>query len=264
MIVRTPAVAGLFYPDEPDRLRQTVTALLDAAPVETLLGPPAAYVVPHAGHVYSGSTAALAYQRMRLDPPSQVLLLGPAHRVRLRGLALSPADLFQSPLGEIRVDDELRERVSGLPQVSTSVEAHAQEHSLEVQLPFLSVVAPEATVLPLVVGSATAAEVADVIETALGDDPSDTLLLISTDLSHYHPYAEAKAIDQATIDMIGRREQVQHDRACGATPLNGAIEVACRRDWDVSLLGACSSGDTAGDRDRVVGYATFWMGDGRA
>ncbi|MDO5287376.1 MAG: AmmeMemoRadiSam system protein B [Actinomycetia bacterium] len=253
MTVRPPAVAGMFYPGDPRRLRAMVTSLLEAAPAEE--APPAlGFVVPHAGYIYSGSTAALAYAQLRAHPPRRLLLLGPAHRVRLRGLALSPAQRFATPLGEIQVDEGLRERLA--PHSVVSAEAHAEEHSLEVQLPFLQVVAPEATVLPVVVGSASQTEVADAVEAGLGPDPDGTLLLISSDLSHYHPYEQARRIDQATITQITAREPVGHEQACGATPLNGALEVARRRGWRLSLLGACSSGDTAGDHSRVVGYAS--------
>lgn len=253
MIIRPPAVAGMFYPDDPQRLRATVTGLLDSAPAEPRLQAALGYVVPHAGYPYSGSTAALGYAQLRIRPPRRVLLLGPAHRVPLRGMALSPADRFATPLGEVHVDQDLRERLA--PYAVTSAEAHAAEHALEVQLPFLAVVAPQASVLPVVVGQADPATVADAIEAGLGAD--DTLLLISSDLSHHHPYQQARQIDQHTIAQITAREPVSGEQACGAAPLNGALETARRHDWTMTLLGACNSGDTAGDHSRVVGYATF-------
>lgn len=223
--------------------------------------PVAGYVVPHAGYIYSGSTAAHAYADLALEPPSRILLLGPTHRVYVEGLALSGADGFETPLGVVGTDRDLVTALQGSPAVSVRPDVHAEEHSLEVQLPFLQVVAPGVPVVPVAVGDAEATAVADVIEIALG--LPGTLLLVSTDLSHYHPYDDAAALDADTIErVIALDRTIPPDRACGAYPLNGALVAAQRHGWAPELLSACSSGDTAGTRDGVVGYAAFRLRTG--
>jgi AmmeMemoRadiSam system protein B len=218
--------------------------------------PAAAYVVPHAGYIYSGATAAHAYAAIALEPPSRILLLGPTHRVYVEGLAVSGVDGFETPLGVVWTDRDLEAALRESPAVSVRPDVHAEEHSLEVQLPFLQVVAPGVPVVPVAVGAADADAVADVVEIALG--MSGTLLLVSTDLSHYHPYDEAAALDADTIErIIALDRTIPPDRACGAYPLNGALVAAQRHGWTPELLSACSSGDTAGTRDAVVGYSAF-------
>lgn len=226
----------------------------DAVPTEP--APAAGYVVPHAGYVYSGSTAAYAYAALRDEPPSRILLIGPTHRVYVEGLALSGAEAFETPLGTVPADPELVVALRQSPSVSVRPDVHAEEHSLEVQLPFLQVVAPDVPVVPVAVGAADATRVADVIDLALR--LPGTALLVSTDLSHYHAYADAAALDADTIErVIALDRAIPTDRACGAYPLNGALVAAQRHSWTPELLFACSSGDTAGTRDRVVGYAAF-------
>jgi AmmeMemoRadiSam system protein B len=221
--------------------------------------PAAAYVVPHAGYIYSGSTAAHAYAALALEPPARILLLGPTHRVYVEGLALSGADGFETPLGVVGTDRDLEAALRESPVVSVRPDVHA----LEVQLPFLQVVAPGVPVVPVAVGAADATAVADVVEIALG--LPGTLLLVSTDLSHYHPYDEAAALDADTIErVIALDRTIPTDRACGAYPLNGALVAAQRHSWSPELLSACSSGDTAGTRDGVVGYAAFRLRIGYA
>ncbi len=254
MTVRSPAVAGQFYPAQPARLKRMVSELLDAVSPESV--PAAGYVVPHAGYIYSGSTAAHAFAALALDPPARILLLGPTHRVYADGLALSGADGFETPLGVVRTDPELVAVLQESPSVHVRPDVHAEEHSLEVQLPFLQVVAPGVPVVPVAVGAAEATTVADVIEVALG--LPGTLLLVSTDLSHYHAYVDAAVLDADTIErIIALDRTIPPDRACGAYPLNGALVAAQRHSWAPELLSACSSGDTAGTRDTVVGYAAF-------
>ena len=261
MTVRPPAVAGQFYPVQPERLQRMISELLDATSAEPV--PAAGFVVPHAGYVYSGSTAAHSYAALALNPPARILLIGPTHRVYVEGLALSGADGFATPLGVVESDPELVAALSESASVSVRPDVHADEHSLEVQLPFLQVVVPGVPVVPVAVGAADPTSVADVIEIALG--LPGTLLLVSTDLSHYHPYDEAAVLDADTIERITALDRaIPPDRACGAYPLNGALVAAQRHSWTPELLSACSSGDTAGTRDGVVGYAAFRLRTGHA
>jgi MEMO1 family protein len=255
-MVRQPAVAGAFYPANAAMLRQTISELLrsSVAPCET--DRPKALIAPHAGYVYSGPIAGEAYAQLvrHAEVIRRVIMLGPAHRVLVRGLALPQADRFATPLGEVRVDQDAVRRLAGLPQVSVSEAAHAFEHSLEVQLPFLQSVLHKFSLVPLAVGDATSEEVADVLE-ALWGGP-ETLIVVSSDLSHYLPYAQAKQIDHDTVGRIlGGRQLDNFERACGAVPINGLLLAAGRHKLTPKLLSQCNSGDTAGDRQSVVGYA---------
>jgi AmmeMemoRadiSam system protein B len=219
---------------------------------------PKALIVPHAGYVYSGATAACAYALLgpMANTIERVVLLGPVHRVPVRGLAAPGADAFSTPLGEIRVDTAAIAALKHLPQVVVSPQAHALEHSLEVQLPFLQAMLPRFTLVPLAVGDATSDEVAQVL-TALWGGP-ETLIVISSDLSHFLPYAAAQTTDQNTVEHILRLDgHLTHTQACGATPINGLLVAARSHHLQPRLLAQCNSGDTAGDRQRVVGYAAF-------
>ena len=253
--VRPPAVAGSFYPSGAKVLHTMVDRLLDGvadpAPV------PKAVIAPHAGYVYSGSTAALAYAALRAaaDTVEHVVIVGPTHRVGIPAIALPDADALATPLGDVPVWREGVERALALPSVVVSAAVHAQEHSLEVQLPFLQRVLPDADVVALAAGWVEPETVAEVLD-ALWGGP-ETLIVISSDLSHYHPYAEARRIDQATIASILAGKAIDHDRACGATGVDGLLLAAPRHGLAPRLLGACNSGDTAGDKSRVVGYAAF-------
>lgn len=262
--IRPAAVAGTFYPAAPGALRGVMADWLSSAPAaaDAARGPaPKLLVVPHAGYVYSGPIAAQAYAllapwRGRIE---RVVLLGPAHRVAVRGLAVPTVSGFETPLGAVAVDREGIDALAALPQVVASDAAHAHEHSLEVQLPFLQAALGSFSIVPLVVGRAAAGEVAEVLERAWGGD--ETLVVVSTDLSHYLPYAHARAADAATVEQILALEaNIDHDQACGATPLNGALRVARARGLKGRLLDLRNSGDTAGDRSRVVGYGAigFW------
>jgi AmmeMemoRadiSam system protein B len=256
MTVRPAAVAGQFYPAEPVRLRALVNDLLAEVDPEPAIAAAAGFIVPHAGYIYSGSTAAHVYAALALDPPERVLLIGPTHRVYVTGMALAGAEAFATLLGVVPSDRDLVAAVMESNAVSVRPDVHAEEHSMEVQLPFLQVVAPSVSVVPLAVGDADATQVASVIELALA--LPGTAVLVSTDLSHYHSYADAADLDADTIERITALDRtIPHDRACGASPLNGALVTAQRHDWAPELLFACSSGDTAGTRDRVVGYAAF-------
>jgi hypothetical protein len=254
--VRPPAVAGTFYPGAADVLRRDVARLLAAEP-ET--GPaPKAIVVPHAGYAYSGAVAAAAYARLRSAAAelSHVVLVGPSHRVGFRGLAVPSVASFATPLGSVPIDAAARRRVLSHDAVIASDRAHQFEHSLEVQLPFLQAVLGDFTLLPLVAGDAAAADVAAVLELAWGG--RETLLVISTDLSHYLDYTAANARDATTTrHILALRADLEGEDACGCVGLNGFLVAAQRRGLTCRQLARCNSGDTAGDRDRVVGYGAF-------
>ena len=219
---------------------------------------PKVLIAPHAGYVYSGSIAATGYARVAsfADDIERVVLLGPAHRVHVQGLALPKATRFETPLGTISIDRATVDTVLTLPQVVVSDEAHAQEHALEVQLPFMQQVLGTFKLVPFVVGSATPEEVAEVLDAVWGG--TETLIVISSDLSHYLPYPRACAIDEFTAETILRlTPQLTHEQACGATPINGLLLAARARGLEPQLLDLRNSGDTAGDKERVVGYGTF-------
>ena len=258
--VRPPAVAGAFYPGQASVLRHDVTSLLAQARAGAERSGPApkALVVPHAGYVYSGATAALAYARLASARASihRVILLGPVHRVPVRGLALPGVDAFDTPLGRIAIDQTGVAAIAHLPQVVLSRAAHAQEHSLEVQLPFLQAALDDFKLVPLAVGDATPAQVAEVLDALWGG--AETLIVISSDLSHFLPYEAAQAMDQSTVqNMMQLHSNITHHQACGAAPVNGMLQAARRHRLQPELLGLCNSGDTAGERNRVVGYAAL-------
>ena len=258
--VRPAAVAGMFYPEARAALGSTVrTHLAKAAPsAGDKAELPKALIAPHAGYVYSGPVAASAYARIAAGREiiRRVVLLGPAHRVPIRGLALPVAQAFATPLGNVEIDAAAASDAHALAQVRTSEAAHALEHALEVQLPFLQLLLEEFRIVPFVVGDATAAEVAAVIDRLWGGP--ETLIVVSSDLSHYHPHAEARALDQRTSkDILALASSLDHEQACGATPINGFALCARRRGLTAELLDLRNSGDTAGDKSRVVGYAAF-------
>lgn len=258
-MTRPAAVAGMFYPADALELLEEVDTLLGTARLAAFdVASIKAIAVPHAGYIYSGATAAAAYGLLenRRSTIRRVVLLGPTHRVAIRGIALPDAELFETPLGSVPIDIDLAVRIEALPQVVGSRDAHAAEHSLEVQLPFLQRVIGEFSLLPLAVGMAHADEVAEVLDAVWGGP--ETLIVVSTDLSHFHPYREAQELDGATVaDVLALRSDIDHEHACGATPLNGLLVSARRRGLTPHLVDARNSGDTAGDRSRVVGYASF-------
>ncbi len=260
---RPPAVAGSFYPLGADELRRDVASYLSAAqPVADGDPLPKVLIVPHAGYVYSGPIAASAYARVAAlkGVVERVVLLGPAHRVRLRGMALPAATRFATPLGAVAIDQDAVAAVSGLPQVVASDEAHALEHSLEVQLPFLQSVLGAFKLVPFAVGDTPAEQVAQVLDLLWGG--KETLIVISSDLSHYLPYPNACAKDEFTAETILRLQpRLDHQQACGATPINGLLIAARARGLQPHLLDLRNSGDTAGDKSRVVGYASFCFND---
>lgn len=254
--IRTPAVAGMFYPESRTELHAMVAGFLRDAKT----GPaPKALIAPHAGYIYSGPIAATAYKRLNKvrDTIRRVVLLGPSHRVPFRGLAASSADTYRTPLGDIAVDREALDAVRTLPQVVELDEAHALEHSLEVHLPFLQEVLGNFSLVPLVVGDATTAQVAEVLERLWGG--AETLIVISSDLSHYHNYEAAQQMDTATSLAIERLEpeKITYDSACGRIPVNGLLQVARHHGLKAETIDLRNSGDTAGPRNQVVGYGAY-------
>lgn len=256
--IRPAAVAGLFYPGNSAALAREVSALLAAAHPNAPGPCPKVIVVPHAGYVYSGAIAAAAYARLAANCGDirRVVLIGPAHRVAVRGLALPQADAFATPLGNIPLDAPLMARLAELPQVGISAAAHAREHSLEVQLPFLQTVLDKFSLVPLVAGDAAPDEVAQVLELCWGG--AETLIVISSDLSHYLPYAAAQRTDQDTLQHILHSDAwLDGEQACGSMAINGLMLSARSHRLHAELLDARNSGDTAGDHDHVVGYAAI-------
>ncbi|RLE15929.1 MAG: AmmeMemoRadiSam system protein B [Actinobacteria bacterium] len=258
--VRPPAVAGAFYPAAPQVLRQAIDeAFAAAAPRPSDAPVPKALIVPHAGYIYSGAIAASAYGRIvpARTIIKRVVLLGPSHRAYFRGLAVPSVDAFETPLGLVPIDTAARTAALTSPGIEVDDGAHIDEHSLEVQLPFLQAVLDDFTLLPLSVGDATTSEVAAVLEECWGGP--ETLIVISTDLSHYHHYDEAAELDARTAAaIVSCRPDAIGDRdACGARPVRGLLQVVSDRSLSVEQLDLRNSGDTAGDHNRVVGYGAF-------
>jgi AmmeMemoRadiSam system protein B len=254
--VRPAAVAGLFYPGDSKSLARDVQSMLASAKAPGAV--PKAIIAPHAGYVYSGPVAANVYSRLApaRGTIKRVVLLGPTHRVAVRGMALPAAKSFSTPLGAVEIDQDAIALLRGVPHVGLSDEAHAREHSLEVHVPFLQTVLGEFKLVPIAVGYADPEEVADVLEKLWGGP--ETLIVVSSDLSHYLPYADAQAIDRATCEAILQlRSDLDHEQACGATPVCGLTVEAKRRGLKPELVDLRNSGDTAGDKNRVVGYASF-------
>lgn len=255
--IRRPAVAGMFYPANPDELRTMIAGFMKAAKAA---GPvPKAVIAPHAGYIYSGPIAATAYARVApaRGKIRRVVLLGPSHRVPFRGLASTSATAFVTPLGEIPVDREALAEIEDLPQVQVLDAAHAMEHSLEVQLPFLQEVLGEFQLVPLAVGEADAEQVGEVLEKLWGGP--ETLIVISSDLSHYNEYKVARKMDEATSRAIEslKPDGISYDQACGRIPVSGLLLAARRHGLKAKTIDLRSSGDTAGPRDEVVGYGAY-------
>ena len=256
-VIREPAVAGQFYPGNASELSTTICALLDEVQLQKVPAPKA-LIVPHAGYVYSGPVAATAYARLRpyRQQYTRVILLGPCHRVAFKGLAVSGADVFRTPLGDVPIDKDV---IAGLdmPEVKIFDATHRLEHSLEVHLPFLQTVIDSFSLVPLVVGDTEATTVAQVID-ALWGGP-ETLIVISSDLSHYLAYDEARATDKETCHAIENLQAqiIDHQNACGATPIAGLLIATKRHGMKVATLDLRNSGDTAGDKNRVVGYGAW-------
>lgn len=265
--IRQTAVAGMFYPDDPRELQETIEKFLHDARISRKSSrkpddsdqPLKALIVPHAGYIYSGSVAASAYASLEKvsDTINRVILLGPGHRFAFTGLATSSADYFITPLGSIPIDRKAIQQLEALPQVHILDQAHSQEHSLEVQLPFLQRVLSNFTLIPMVVGDASPDEVDGVLE-ALWGGP-ETLIVVSSDLSHYHEYETAQKMDLKTSKAIETMSpgDIQYDDACGRNPVNGLLVTAKKHGLHASTIDLRNSGDTAGSKDRVVGYGAY-------
>ncbi len=255
--IRPPAVAGMFYPAEHNELRRMVDLYLDEA--EDAGVQPRAVIGPHAGYVYSGPIAGSAYKQIEhhRDLIHRVVLLGPSHHVPLLGLAASGAEAFETPLGVVPVDREAVKSILELPLVRVMDSAHENEHSLETHLPFLQTVLKAFSIVPLVVGDAEPEEVSEVIDRFA--DQSDTLIAISSDLSHYHDYDSAFRLDQATSRAIEdlNPDAIHYEHACGRIPVQGLLLSARRNGFSARTVDLRNSGDTAGPRDRVVGYGAY-------
>lgn len=255
---RPAAVAGMFYPANPHELDRAVRGFLAQANPLDAPRPPKALIVPHAGYVYSGPIAASAYVQLAglAGRIRRVVLLGPTHRVYVRGMALPDADTFATPLGPVPLDQAAMRSLADLPYVGKNAAAHQLEHSLEVQLPFLQEVLGDFALVPIAVGEASADEVAEVLERLWDGD--ETLIVVSSDLSHYLPDAIARRVDAATAQgVLALDPRLSHEQACGATPVNGLLLAARRHGLQPVALDLRNSSDTAGDPERVVGYAAF-------
>ena len=256
--IRPPAAAGLFYAGHRQELQTSVSELLgEAAPSANVF--PKALIAPHAGYVYSGRVAAEAFATLRAGAPSvaRVVLIGPAHFVPVRGIAAPTVDAFETPLGCVPVDRHALSAIADLPFVIAADAPHAPEHSLEVELPFLQALLPNFTVVPLVIGDAAPQEVAEVLRRLWGGP--ETLIVVSSDLSHYHDYDTARRLDGATAAAIERGdwESLGPNQACGYLAVAGLLVETRRRSLTPERLSLCNSGDTAGSRDRVVGYGAW-------
>lgn len=257
--IRPAAVAGSFYPGEPSALASEVASYLaEARAASARARAPKAIIAPHAGYMYSGPIAASVYAR--LEPlrgrVKRVVLAGPAHRVYVDGIAVPSAGAFDSPLGPVRLDREAIEKLGALPFAEVSDRAHAMEHSLEVHIPFLQSVLGDFQLVPIVVGDASPTEMAQVFDLLWGED--DTLIVVSSDMSHYLPYDAARARDRGTAEAIMHLEaRLVPEEACGCAPINGLLRTARSRGLVPEQIDLRNSGDTAGDRGRVVGYGAF-------
>jgi len=258
--VRSPAVAGTFYPAEPGRLAADVRGYLAAAEPLVLGFPLRILVVPHAGHMYSGPVAATGYRLLEgIDALQRIVMIGPSHFAPFSGLALPGVEYLETPLGMVAVDVECADVAGTNALVIDSAAAHRQEHSLEVQLPFLQIVAPGVPIVPLLTGAVEPDEAADAVAALIDDS---TLLLISSDLSHFYDAATARRLDATTAESIRRLDPAALDReaACGRTGIQIALHLARRYGYEADVLDLRNSADTAGHPQRVVGYGTFAFG----
>lgn len=254
---RQPAVAGVFYPVNTQQLHKMLDQYLTDAKTDAKV--PKAIIAPHAGYIYSGPVAATAYARLKQAQHliKRVVLIGPSHRVAFTGLAVSNADTFTTPLGKIPVDQKAVEMIAQLPFVGYLEQAHTYEHSLEVHLPFLQETLKDFKIVPIVAGDASPEQVAQVIDMLWGGD--ETLIVISSDLSHYHTYEAARQLDNLTSEIIETKqyERLDSQSACGKVPVCGLLKVARERSLSIKTIDLRNSGDTAGDKSRVVGYGAY-------
>lgn len=255
--IRPAAVAGMFYPGNPAQLHADIHEML--ARVHPARSIPKAIIVPHAGYIYSGPIAASAYAQLIpfKNIIKRVILLGPCHRVPLSGLAATSADYFETPLGTVSIDRDSIDAIMHLPQVEEFDLTHQHEHSLEVQLPFLQEILTTFMLVPLVVGDTSAADIHAVLELLWGGN--ETLIVVSSDLSHYHNYKTAQEIDQRTCRAIENFDgnAILNEQACGRNPVLGLLQSALSHNMKVTTLDLRNSGDTAGNKDQVVGYGAW-------
>lgn len=256
--IQFPSVAGMFYPAQTEVLIEDIEAMLQqagSAPAPI----PKALIAPHAGYIYSGPVAASAYATLTpaAEEIQRVIVLAPSHRVGFKGLAASSADYFRTPAGDLEVDRDAVNSALELPQVQLFDEAFSGEHALEVQLPFLQQVLTQFKLVPFIVGDATARQVADVLERLWGG--RETLIVISSDLSHFLTYDKARERDQATSQAIADLafERIGYEDACGRIPVSGLLLAAREKGLHSEILDQRNSGDTAGDKNRVVGYGAY-------
>lgn len=254
---RHPAVAGLFYPNNPAELKSDVLTYINNAPNSD--AHPKAMILPHAGYIYSAKTASFGYRLLKnyADQIKRVILLGPSHRVAFYGHSVPTHSYFTTPLGDISVDVETIEMLITNELAKYLDEAHQMEHCLEVQLPFLQLVLNDFSIVPIVVGQSDTEQVSELINKVWGGE--ETLIIVSSDLSHYLSYDEARAIDQETAQEIlsYNPSALTHKKACGATPIQGLLQSVQQHNLKASQLDLCNSGDTAGAKDAVVGYGAF-------
>jgi len=257
-IIRQPAVAELFYPGNAHELGEMVDGFLRQV-VPSLPTTPKAIIAPHAGYIYSGPIAASVYAELAksADCIKTVVILGPSHRVAFHGLAVSDADCFSTPLGLIPLDKAIIQDLLSHNLVTTLNQAHQLEHSLEVHLPFLQKIYNKIRIVPIVVGDASTQEVSQCLEAVWGD--SETLVVVSSDLSHYHSYDVATQIDTNTCSAIEafKVDEIHSENACGYLPIRGLLHYAQRLNLKVKTLDYRNSGDTAGSKDQVVGYGAY-------
>ncbi|MEJ2763070.1 AmmeMemoRadiSam system protein B [Photobacterium sp. MCCC 1A19761] len=260
MNIRPPAVAGSFYDKSPENLQSQLSHWLGAG-----AGQPEnirAVIVPHAGYIYSGKVAADAYRHLKSQAATinKVILVGPSHRYYFKGCALPTAHYFSTPLGDVPIDTQCVEKLSEIADIHLSDEAHAFEHCLEVQLPFLQTCLSNFSLLPLLTSDVSPTVVARILDTIWQGD--QTLLVISSDLSHYHPYAQAQQIDSKTCDLIEHyRASLNPEQACGSTGINALLQLAKQRHYQLTRITQKNSGDTAGDKERVVGYVSYLVSE---
>ncbi|WP_281560934.1 AmmeMemoRadiSam system protein B [Thalassomonas sp. RHCl1] len=253
---RNPVVAGSFYPESPQELKQDLSQMLAPFPLSETF--PKGLIVPHAGYCYSGSIAASGYATLKhfKDTIKRVILLGPSHRVYLQGCAVPHYEFFSTPLGKVRVDEQACRQLVEAGLLVQQDQPHALEHSLEVQLPFLQTCLDDFQLVPIVVGEASPQEVSKILDVFSGNP--ENIIVVSSDMSHYHSDKEARLLDQKTIEAIlAFNLDIQPYDACGCHAVNGLLDFAHREDWRIKLLEHGNSGDTSGDKSKVVGYASF-------
>lgn len=257
--MRAPAVAGVFYPSSAKQLKADVADYLSEGRGIRPLAPVKALIAPHAGYAYSGPVAGSAFACLETQHKSitRVVILGPSHRVSFRGMALSSADAFETPLGAVELDHTVTPQLKALGTVHTNDRAHRDEHALEVELPFLQQALHHFSIVPVVVGDTTASDVAAVMEQLWGGP--ETLIVVSSDLSHYLPYHQAQAMDAMTARAIVELdpEHIEPSMACGRLPIQGLLIAAKKHGLKATLLDQRNSGDTSGDKYQVVGYGAY-------